>query len=282
MYGETNNANDAVIDTVIQIGQEQDKLTRAEMPFSKILYAMKSTDDVKTVIDNLPKLKAAFPDHHIYTVTSKTGNMIDGVEVGRKRFMDQLRDGTHDNVLIFHYDILSEGIDIAGITGVALLRAMTITKLIQTIGRAARNVNGEVHMYGDNLTDSMKKAIDETNRRRDKQVAYNLARGVDPKPLQKRIVDITDQLEREEIDTAELIAEFGQGKGRKKQSVPLRSSRGIAAMAEDEIMAVVIDLDAQMRHAAKELQFELAARLRDEIGELKHELRQMKRAGHIK
>ena len=140
MYGETNNTDDAVIDTVIQIGQEQDKLTRAEMPFSKILFAMKTTDDVKTVIDNLPKLKAAFPDHHVYTIISNAnyGPMIDGVKVSRKQFMDNLRNGTHDNVLIFHYDILSEGIDIAGITGVALLRAMTITKLIQTIGRAVR------------------------------------------------------------------------------------------------------------------------------------------------
>jgi excinuclease ABC subunit B len=136
-------------------------------------------------------------------------------------------------------------------------------------------------MYGDNLTDSMKKAIDETTRRRARQVAYNKAAGVDPRPLQKKIIDITDQLEREEIDTAELIEQFGQGKSKKRQAVPLRSGRGIAAMAEDEIMAVVIELDGQMRHAAKELQFELAARLRDEIGELKHELRQMKRAGHI-
>ena len=99
-------------------------------------------------------------------------------------------------------------------------------------------------MYGDNLTDSMKKAIDETTRRRAKQVAYNKEKGVDPQPLQKKIIDITDQLEREELDTAELIAELGQAKGRKKQVVALRSKRGIAAMAEDEIMSVVIDLDA--------------------------------------
>jgi excinuclease ABC subunit B len=204
----------------------------------------------------------------------------------RVELLRQLRQGVYD--VLVGINLLREGLDLPEVSMVAILDAdkegflRSSTSLIQTIGRAARNVNGEVHMYGDNLTDSMKKAIDETNRRREKQVAYNLERGVDPQPLQKRIVDITDQLEREEIDTAELIAEFGQGKGRKKQSVPLRSSRGIAAMAEDEIMAVVIDLDAQMRHAAKELQFELAARLRDEIGELKHELRQMKRAGHIK
>jgi excinuclease ABC subunit B len=136
-------------------------------------------------------------------------------------------------------------------------------------------------MYGDNLTESMRKAIDETTRRREKQVAYNKALGVDPQPLQKKIIDITDQIEREELDTAELIAELGKAKGRKTTAVPLRSNRGIAAMAQDEILAVVMDLDAQMRHAAGELQFELAARLRDEIAELKHELRQMKKAGHI-
>ena len=204
----------------------------------------------------------------------------------RVELLRQLRQGVYD--VLVGINLLREGLDLPEVSMVAILDAdkegflRSSTSLIQTIGRAARNVNGEVHMYGDNLTDSMKRAIDETNRRREKQVAYNTERGVDPQPLQKRIVDITDQLEREEIDTAELIAEFGQGKGRKKQSVPIRSSRGIAAMAEDEIMAVVIDLDAQMRHAAKELQFELAARLRDEIAELKHELRQMKRAGHIK
>ena len=204
----------------------------------------------------------------------------------RVELLRQLRQGVYD--VLVGINLLREGLDLPEVSMVAILDAdkegflRSSTSLIQTIGRAARNVNGEVHMYGDNLTDSMKRAIDETNRRREKQVAYNTERGVDPQPLQKRIVDITDQLEREEIDTAELIAEFGQGKGRKRQSVPIRSSRGIAAMAEDEIMAVVIDLDAQMRHAAKELQFELAARLRDEIAELKHELRQMKRAGHIK
>ena len=204
----------------------------------------------------------------------------------RVELLRQLRQGVYD--VLVGINLLREGLDLPEVSMVAILDAdkegflRSTTSLIQTIGRAARNVNGEVHMYGDNLTDSMKKAIDETNRRRHKQVAYNKERGVDPQPLQKRIVDITDQLEREEIDTAELIAEFGQGKGRKKPSVPIRSSRGIAAMAEHEILSVVIELDAQMRHAAKELQFELAARLRDEISELKHEIRQMKRAGHIR
>ena len=203
----------------------------------------------------------------------------------RVELLRQLRQGVFD--VLVGINLLREGLDLPEVSLVAILDAdmegflRSATSLVQTIGRAARNVNGEVHMYGDNLTESMRKAIDETTRRREKQVAYNKKLGVDPQPLQKRIIDITDQIEREELDTAELIAELGKAKGRKATAVPLRSNRGIAAMAQDEILAVVMDLDAQMRHAASELQFELAARLRDEIAELKHELRQMKKAGHI-
>ena len=203
----------------------------------------------------------------------------------RVELLRQLRQGVFD--VLVGINLLREGLDLPEVSLVAILDAdkegflRSATSLIQTIGRAARNINGEVHMYGDNLTESMRKAIDETNRRREKQVAYNTAMGVDPQPLQKKIIDITDQIEREELDTAELVAELGKSKGRKGTAVPLRSKRGIAAMAQDEILAVVMDLDAQMRHAASELQFELAARLRDEIAELKHELRQMKKAGHI-
>jgi excinuclease ABC subunit B len=203
----------------------------------------------------------------------------------RVELLRQLRQGVFD--VLVGINLLREGLDLPEVSLVAILDAdkegflRSATSLVQTIGRAARNINGEVHMYGDNLTESMRKAIDETTRRREKQVAYNKALGVDPQPLQKKIIDITDQIEREELDTAELIAELGKAKGRKATAVPLRSNRGIAAMAQDEILAVVMDLDAQMRHAAGELQFELAARLRDEIAELKHELRQMKKAGHI-
>jgi excinuclease ABC subunit B len=203
----------------------------------------------------------------------------------RVELLRQLRQGVFD--VLVGINLLREGLDLPEVSLVAILDAdkegflRSATSLIQTIGRAARNINGEVHMYGDNLTESMRKAIDETNNRREKQVAYNKELGVDPQPLQKKIIDITDQIEREELDTAELIAELGKAKGRKATAVPLRSNRGIASMAQDEILAVVMDLDSQMRHAASELQFELAARLRDEIAELKHELRQMKKAGHI-
>ena len=135
----------------------------------------------------------------------------------RVELLRQLRQGVYD--VLVGINLLREGLDLPEVSLVAILDAdkegflRSATSLVQTIGRAARNIGGEVHMYGDNLTDSMKKAIDETTRRRAKQVAYNKQMGVDPQPLQKRIVDITDQLEREEIDSAELIAEFGQGKG---------------------------------------------------------------------
>jgi excinuclease ABC subunit B len=184
-------------------------------------------------------------------------------------------------------NLLREGLDLPEVSLVSILDAdkqgflRSATSLIQTIGRAARNINGEVHMYADNVTDAMQKAIEETDRRRVKQVAYNLERGVDPQPLRKKIADITDQILREEQDTAELLEQAKKRKTRDGKSVvPVRSRKGIASMAYDEIMAVIIDLDSQMKNAAAELQFELAARIRDEISELKHELRQMEKAGH--
>jgi excinuclease ABC subunit B len=176
------------------------------------------------------------------------------------------------------------------------------TSLIQTIGRAARNVNGEVHMYADRITDSMARAIDETNRRREKQVAYNTANGIDPTPLRKKIADITDQILREEQDTAELLESAknnrrGGGKqlpsgesskrsgsskapAKAQSALAVRGRPGIGGMAYDEILKVVVELDEQMKAAAAELNFELAARLRDEVSELKYELRQIEKAGH--
>jgi excinuclease ABC subunit B len=159
------------------------------------------------------------------------------------------------------------------------------TSLIQTIGRAARNINGEVHMYADRVTDAMAKAIEETDRRREKQVSYNKSRGVDPQPLRKKIADITDDIMREEADTAQLIAENKGKSGGKLKSGQSASAtkgrKGIAGKAYDEILSVVVELEQQMKAAAAELQFELAARIRDEMVELKRELRQMEQAGHV-
>jgi excinuclease ABC subunit B len=203
----------------------------------------------------------------------------------RVELLRELRSGVFD--VLVGINLLREGLDLPEVSLVAILDAdkqgflRSATSLIQTIGRAARNISGEVHMYADNVTEAMQKAIDETDRRRAKQVAYNEERGVDPQPLRKKIADITDQILREEEDTAALLEKAKNKRPRDgKAIVPVRSRKGIASMAYDEIMAVVIDLDAQMKNAAAELQFELAARIRDEISELKHELRQMEKAGH--
>ncbi|MEO0027913.1 MAG: hypothetical protein RL716_1244 [Actinomycetota bacterium] len=204
----------------------------------------------------------------------------------RVELLRELRSGVYD--VLVGINLLREGLDLPEVSLVSILDAdkegflRSTTSLIQTIGRAARNINGQVHMYADNITDSMARAIDETNRRRAKQVAYNLEKGVDPQPLRKKIADITDQIMREEQDTAELLEQAGKSKKTRdgKSVLPIRSRKGIASMAYAEILAVVVDLDEQMKAAAAELKFELAGRLRDEISELKHELRQMEKAGH--
>ena len=147
--------------------------------------------------------------------------------------------------------------------------------LIQTIGRAARNVSGQVHMYADKITDSMRVAIDETNRRRAKQIAYNTEHGVDPQPLRKKIADITDLLAREDADSEEFLTS-GLLRGEDAEAVQ-SSYKSVPARDLADLIAQLTD---QMHTAASELQFELAARLRDEVAELKKELRQMTQAGH--
>ncbi len=192
-------------------------------------------------------------------------------EVDTLRRVELLRDlrlGAFD--VLVGINLLREGLDLPEVSLVAILDAdkegflRSGTSLIQTIGRAARNVNGEVHMYADKITASMAKAIDETNRRRAKQVAYNNEMGVDPQPLRKRIADITELLAREEEDTAILIS-------REKPQTKRHTPSG-------DLVVLIQELTDQMRAAAGELQFELAARLRDEITDLKKELRAMQSA----
>jgi excinuclease ABC subunit B len=201
----------------------------------------------------------------------------------RVELLRELRQGIFD--VLVGINLLREGLDLPEVSLVAILDAdkegflRSATSLIQTIGRAARNINGEVHMYADRITDSMAKAIDETNRRREKQVAYNVANGIDPTPLRKQIADITDQLMREEVDTAQLIEDLKK-EPKRKTSVPMRGRTNIGAAGKDALLSTILDLDAQMKLAASELQFELAARIRDEISELKRELRQIESAGH--
>ncbi|MEY3967020.1 MAG: excinuclease subunit UvrB [Actinomycetota bacterium] len=202
----------------------------------------------------------------------------------RVELLRELRQGIFD--VLVGINLLREGLDLPEVSLVAILDAdkegflRSTTSLIQTIGRAARNVNGEVHMYADKITASMARAIDETNRRREKQVAYNTANGIDPQPLRKKIADITDQLMREELDTETLLEELKKEPKRKVGSVPMRGRTNIGSMGSKALLDTILELDVQMKAAAGALQFELAARIRDEISELKKELRQIEAAGH--
>ena len=202
----------------------------------------------------------------------------------RVELLRELRQGLYD--VLVGINLLREGLDLPEVSLVSILDAdkegflRSTTSLIQTIGRAARNVNGEVHMYADKVTASMKRAIDETNRRREKQVEYNRLNGIDPTPLRKKIADITDSLNREELDTEALMESLRKQPARKVASTPMRGRRDIGKAGSEQLLETIMDLDAQMRAAAAELKFELAARIRDEIGELKRELRQFEQAGH--
>ena len=190
----------------------------------------------------------------------------------RVELLRELRMGIFD--VLIGINLLREGLDLPEVSLVAILDAdkegflRSETSLIQTIGRAARNVSGQVHMYADKITPSMRNALDETDRRRAKQVAYNLERGLDPQPLRKKIADITDLLAREDADTEKLLAE--------RESSPQSKRRQPAAVSD--LVSLIEELTAQMHAAAAQLQFELAARLRDEVGDLKRELRGMQEA----
>ncbi|MER6771155.1 excinuclease ABC subunit UvrB [Streptomyces bacillaris] len=224
----------------------------------------------------------------------------------RIELLRELRSGEYD--VLVGINLLREGLDLPEVSLVAILDAdkqgflRSGTSLIQTIGRAARNVSGQVHMYADKVTPAMAQAIDETNRRREKQIAYNTERGIDPQPLRKKINDIVATIAREEIDTEQLLGTgYRQGK-EPKAPVPTLSTqtakgggkagtkgkgkgKGASAGAvvgdrpATELARIIEEMTDRMRAAAADLQFEVAARLRDEVGELKKELRQMKEAG---
>lgn len=211
----------------------------------------------------------------------------------RVELLRELRLGVFD--VLVGINLLREGLDLPEVSLVSILDAdkegflRSTRSLIQTIGRAARNVSGEVHMYADNITDSMRAAIDETERRREIQLTYNREHGIDPKPLRKKIADVTDMLAREEVDTAQLL-EGGYRRERPAtdiradamaseaiEDVP-RSREELANMAQNDLEDLIAQLSSRMMEAAENLEFELAARLRDELAELKKELRAMKAA----
>jgi excinuclease ABC subunit B len=197
----------------------------------------------------------------------------------RVELLRELRLGEYD--VLIGINLLREGLDLPEVSLVAILDAdkegflRSHRSLIQTIGRAARNVSGEVHMYADKITDSMRVAIDETNRRRAKQVAYNVEHGLDPQPLRKKIADITDLISREDDDTELFMSSQKPG-----MRVPTSVRESLKSIPARDLGDLIDQLSKQMHTAASELQFEVAARLRDEISELKKELRQMSQAGH--
>lgn len=202
----------------------------------------------------------------------------------RVELLTELRAGVFD--VLVGINLLREGLDLPEVSLVSILDAdkegflRSSTSLIQTIGRAARNVSGEVHMYADTVTRSMQSAIEETTRRRERQVAYNIEHGIDPTPLRKKIGDITQVLAREAADTEALLAS-SSGKTGSSSGVDALRSGAIAEEGAAAIQALIVDLNGQMLAAAEELKFELAARLRDEVSELKKQLRAMEQAGHV-
>ncbi len=213
----------------------------------------------------------------------------------RVELLRELRLGEYD--VLVGINLLREGLDLPEVSLVSILDAdkegflRSTRSLIQTIGRAARNVSGQVHMYADNITPSMREAIDETARRREKQLAYNAERGVDPQPLRKKIADFTDMLQREDADTEALMgsgrtqsrgrttrAAKGGGRGAAAADAATAGKLATEGLPATDLAELIQELTAQMHQAAADLHFELAARLRDELGDLKKELRQMREA----
>ena len=206
----------------------------------------------------------------------------------RVELLRELRMGRFD--VLVGINLLREGLDLPEVSLVSILDAdkegflRSTRSLIQTIGRAARNVSGEVHMYADTITPAMAEAIEETERRRTKQLAYNTEHGIDPQPLRKKIADVTDMLAREDVDTADLLAGGYRGhedssvRARRKHAAEATVREKLAGAAQGDLAELINELTQQMHAAAEDLHFELAARLRDEIQDLKKELRAMRAA----
>ena len=206
----------------------------------------------------------------------------------RVELLRELRLGRFD--VLVGINLLREGLDLPEVSLVSILDAdkegflRSTRSLIQTIGRAARNVSGEVHMYADTITPAMAEAIEETERRRTKQLAYNAEHGIDPQPLRKKIADVTDMLAREDVDTADLLAGGYRGheessvRNRRKHAAEATVREKLAGAAQGDLVELINELTQQMHVAAEDLHFELAARLRDEIQDLKKELRAMRAA----
>jgi excinuclease ABC subunit B len=287
---------------------------------------VRSERDERVLVTTLTKRMAEDLTEYLLEHGVKVEYLHSDVDTLRRvELLRELRKGTFD--VLVGINLLREGLDLPEVSLVSILDAdkegflRSATSLIQTIGRAARNVSGQVHMYADRITDSMRFAIDETNRRRAVQEAYNTEHGIDPTPLRKRIADITDQIAREDADSADFLAGMGgvktgfdYGAGKRGYTATLTDEQRAAAahaaadagtaggttpeggtgvadgsvagapdfakLPAKDLSDLIEQMSAQMHQAAVDLQFELAARIRDEVAELKKELRQMQREGH--
>ncbi|MFF7347052.1 excinuclease ABC subunit UvrB [Streptomyces antimycoticus] len=258
--------------------------------------------DERVLVTTLTKKMAEDLTDYMLELGIQVRYLHSGVDTLRRvELLRELRAGEFD--VLVGINLLREGLDLPEVSLVAILDAdkegflRSGTSLIQTIGRAARNVSGQVHMYADKVTPAMEKAIDETNRRREKQIAYNKANKIDPQPLRKKINDIVAQIAREDVDTEQLLGTgYRKLKDGKDAKTPVPAPGGRAAKggkaakgkAKEEVLTdrpaaelaeQIEEMTDRMRAAAAELQFEVAARLRDEVSELKKELRQMREAG---
>ena len=256
---------------------------------------LRTEKDERILVTTLTKKMAEDLTDYLLELGIKVRYLHSEVDTLRRvELLRQLRSGEYD--VLVGINLLREGLDLPEVSLVAILDAdkegflRSERSLIQTIGRAARNVSGQVHMYADKVTDSMRYAIDETNRRREKQVAYNTERGVDPQPLRKNIADILDRVYREAEDTEESVGVGGSARnssrGRRaageaggRGSSGIVEHRDTSGMARAELADLIQQLTDQMMAAARDLQFELAGRLRDEIADLKKEMRGMDAAG---
>ncbi|MGZ4571669.1 MAG: helicase-related protein, partial [Blastococcus sp.] len=255
---------------------------------------LRTEKDERVLVTTLTKKMAEDLTDYLLELGIKVRYLHSEVDTLRRvELLRELRQGEYD--VLVGINLLREGLDLPEVSLVAILDAdkegflRSGTSLIQTIGRAARNVSGQVHMYADKITPSMALAIDETSRRREKQRAYNEERGIDPQPLRKKIVDILDGIYRaaEDAESVELLGGSGRQQSRGKSPVPGLSSKKVAGskgkagaidvqgLPRNELADLITQINEQMLSAARELQFEVAARLRDELTELKKELRQL-------
>ncbi|WP_091217069.1 excinuclease ABC subunit UvrB [Geodermatophilus siccatus] len=251
---------------------------------------VRTEKDERVLVTTLTKKMAEDLTDYLLELGIKVRYLHSEVDTLRRvELLRELRQGEYD--VLVGINLLREGLDLPEVSLVAILDAdkegflRSNRSLIQTIGRAARNVSGQVHMYADTITPSMAQAIEETNRRREKQIAYNTERGIDPQPLRKKIVDILDGIYRaaEDAEDVELVGGSGRQQSRGKAPVPGLSSKkagkaggiDVQGLPRAELADLITQMNDQMLAAARELQFEVAARLRDELTELKKELRQL-------